>query len=104
MWCWRKYHRDCTIYFPKWMERLFILIDEVMNRKKLQKTKGNIIPEQVDDKLLLKENMMKKQAEIEAVMKEQVGEGVEQSLKSAVKKEMFFDEEIQQDVIEPKIN
>ena len=56
---------------------------------------------------------MKKQAEIEAViieyMKGQVWEGAEQSLESEVNKEifnaevneeMFFDEEIQQDIIE----
>ena len=59
--------------------------------------------------------MIKRQAEIEAVMiedmKRQVGEGVEQSLESEVNKyifyvevneEMFFDEESQQDVIEPE--
>ena len=58
--------------------------------------------------------MMKKQAEIEAVMigdmEGQVGEGVEQSLESElnkeifyakVKEEMFFNEEIQQNIIEP---
>ena len=46
---------------------------------------------------------MKKQAETEAVMigdmKWQVGEDVEQSVESEVKKEMFFFKEIQQDVI-----
>ena len=35
-------------------------------------------------------------------MKEQVREGIEQSLESEVKKEMFFDEENQKDVIEPE--
>ena len=48
------------------------------------------ITEQVTDKHLLKESIMKKQAETEAVMiadmEWKVGEGVEQSLESEVKK------------------
>ena len=57
---------------------------EAMNRKE-QKTKEITIHEQVADKHLLTESMMKKQDEIEIVMigdmEGQVEEGVEQSLK-----------------------
>ena len=76
---------------------------KAMNRK-IQKTKKILVPEQVADTNLLKESMIKKQAEIEAVMiegmKKQVGDSVEQCLESEVNEEMFFDEEIQQNVIE----